>query len=89
MILTKNSINDNDFFYSYDWHVLKMSHWVCISSGHIFVIVIRSTICHNVHHNELFLPRFIYENVDIMFIQEFGARKYFESDFLEVINFGL
>jgi hypothetical protein len=29
------------------------------------------------HHNELFLPRFIYENVDIMFIREFGVRKYF------------
>jgi hypothetical protein len=36
-------------------------------------IVIRCTICHNVHHNELFLPRFIYENVDIMFIREFGV----------------
>ena len=43
----------------------------------IFVIVIRCTICHNVHHNELFLPRFIYENVDIMFIREFGVRKSF------------
>jgi hypothetical protein len=41
---------------------------VCILIVHIFVIIIRCTICHNVHHNELFLPRFIYENVDIMFI---------------------
>ena len=29
MTPTKNSINDNDiFFYSYDWHVLKMSQYV-------------------------------------------------------------
>ena len=32
-----------------------MSHTVCILSGHIFVIVIRCTIGHNVHHSELFL----------------------------------
>ena len=27
MIPTKNSINNNDFVYSYDWHVLKMSQY--------------------------------------------------------------
>jgi hypothetical protein len=43
----------------------------------IFVIVIRCTICNNVYHNELLLPRFINENVDIMFIREFGVRKSF------------
>jgi len=41
---------------------------VCIESGHIFVIVIHCTIRHNVRNNELLLPRFIYENVNIMFI---------------------
>jgi len=44
---------------------------VCILSGHIFVIIIHCTIRHNVRYNELFFPRFgfIYENVDIMFIE--------------------
>jgi hypothetical protein len=42
---------------------------VCIESGHIFAIAIHCTIRHNVRHNELFFPCFIYENVDIMFIE--------------------
>ena len=44
---------------------------VCIESGHIFAIF------HNVRHNELFFPRFIYENVDIMFIEIYRIHKVF------------
>jgi hypothetical protein len=50
---------------------------VCIESGHIFVIVIHCTIRHNDHvrNNELLLPPFIYENVDIMFIEIYRILK--------------
>jgi hypothetical protein len=63
---TKNSINDNDLFYSYDMY--SKFHSMCLLwrtfalgkllSNYIInsIIVIHCTIRLNVRHNELFLP---------------------------------
>ena len=77
MIPTKNSINDNDFFFIVMIDMYSKCHsmyfkWTYFCNRHSLHDLSRF-----VHHNELFLPRFIYENVNIMFIREFGVRKSF------------